>query len=139
MTTVSPSEPEAPPAGWVLDASALLAFLRAEPGGDQVPELLERAVVSSVNWSEVVQKAVEHGVATSGMREDFAALGLEILPFDALQAERTALLRPETRHLGLSLGDRACLALALLRGWPAVTTDHSWEQLQLDVAVRALR
>lgn len=123
----------------MLDASALLAFLQQEPGGDEIAARLDRALISSVNWSEVVQKAIEHEIDTAGMREDFEALGLEIVPFEALQAEEAARLRPATRPLGLSLGDRACLALARLRGWPALTTDRSWDRVALDVVVQVLR
>jgi ribonuclease VapC len=130
------SEPER---GWVLDASALLAMLRGEPGGEKVPDLLQSAALSSVNWAEVIQKSIEHKVDVSGMREDFEALGLEIVPFTVDQAEQVAHLRQETRSLGLSLGDRACLALALERGCSAVTTDRSWTQLSLDVPIENLR
>src|SRR5689334_24230576 len=96
----------------VLDASALLALLHAEPGGDLVKGLLQTASMSTVNWSEVVQKSLDRKVTVQGLRQDLEALGLRILPFTADQAERTAALRAETQHLGLSLGDRACLALA---------------------------
>lgn len=130
------SEPEK---GWVLDASALLAMLRNEPGGEQVPELLAGAALSSVNWAEVIQKSLDYEVDISGLREDFEALGLEIVPFSIDQAEQVARLRRPTRAVGLSLGDRACLALALERGWSAVTTDRAWAEAALDVPIVTLR
>jgi ribonuclease VapC len=123
----------------VLDASALLAMLHAEPGGEEVQRLLLTSSISSVNWSEVVQKSLERGVEVEGMRQDLEVLGLQIVPFSAAQAERAAFLRALTRHLGLSLGDRACLALAAELRLPALTTDRNWADLTLDVEIRVTR
>jgi PIN domain nuclease of toxin-antitoxin system len=123
----------------VLDASALLAVLHEEPGGETVEAVLESAAISTVNWSEVVQKALDRNVETTGLRQDFEALGLEIVPFSAGQAERTAQLRAQTRHLGLSLGDRACLALAAELALPAVTTDRVWSDIEIKVEIRLAR
>jgi ribonuclease VapC len=123
----------------VLDASAVLAMLQAEAGGESVEQHLSRSAISSVNWSEVVQKASEHGVATQNLRTDLEALGLDVVPFSAAQAERAASLREPTRPLGLSLADRACLALALERSSPAFTTDRAWSALALEIEIRVLR
>lgn len=123
----------------VLDASALLAMLQGEPGGDAVQELLETAAISSVNWSEVAQKSLEKQAEIDGLRHDLEALGLEILPFTAVLAETTARLRSATRQAGLSLGDRACLALAALLGLPAVTTDRVWPDVGLPIEIRVVR
>ncbi|HEY4591401.1 MAG TPA: type II toxin-antitoxin system VapC family toxin [Thermoanaerobaculia bacterium] len=123
----------------VLDASALLAMLQEEPGGDVVQELLETAAISSVNWSEVVQKSLERQMEIDGLRHDLEALGLEILPFTGVLAETTARLRSATRQAGLSLGDRACLALAAVLGLPAITTDRIWPDLGLPIKIRVVR
>lgn len=123
----------------VLDASALLALLHSEPGGEAVQDLLERAAISTVNWTEVVQKALERKAETEGLRQDLEALGLRVLPFSADQAEQTARWREPTRSLGLSLGDRACLALAAHLRVPAVTADRVWKDLSLGVEIRLLR
>lgn len=123
----------------VLDASALLALLQGEPGGEVVEELLETATISSVNWSEVVQKALDRQAEIAGLREELEALGLEILPFTSSLAEATAHLRSGTRHAGLSLADRACLALAGTLGLPAITTDRIWLDLGLPVEIRVIR
>ncbi|PYQ66661.1 MAG: PIN domain nuclease [Acidobacteria bacterium] len=123
----------------VLDASALLAMLQEEPGGDVVQELLETAAISSVNWSEVMQKSLERQMDVEGLRYDLEALGLAILPFTAVLAETTAQLRSATRQAGLSLGDRACLALAAVLGLPAITTDRIWPDLGLPVEIRVVR
>jgi ribonuclease VapC len=125
--------------GWVLDASALLAMLQGEPGGEAVQEMLETAVISSVNWAEVAQKALDWQAEIDGLRRELEALGLEIVPFTAVLAETTAELRATTRQAGLSLGDRACLALAALLGLPAVTADRIWSDLRLPIEVRVVR
>ncbi len=113
-----------------------------------VEEMLGTSAISSVNWSEVIQKALEHKIPVKGLREELESLGLEILPFTAGLAEKTAGLREETRSFGLSLGDRACLALAWQTrlgvvaadlGRPAVTTDRVWADLDLRVEVRVVR
>lgn len=124
---------------YALDASALLALLQGEAGGDMVGEVLEHAIISSVNWSEVVQKAAAREVDVEGLRADVEALGLVVLPFSAEEAEEAAALWPRTRHAGLSLGDRACLALARRVGLTALTTDHAWGRLDLPVEVYVLR
>jgi ribonuclease VapC len=125
----------------VLDASALLAALNGEPGGAAVVPLMADAVISAVNWSEVVQKAVAHGVSAdpADLRRDVEALGLNVRPFTASQADIAASLWSSTRHLGLSLGDRACLALATEIGATAVTADVAWARLALSITVRVVR
>lgn len=123
----------------VLDASAVLALLHGEPGGEVIEGLLGTSAISSVNWSEVIQKALEKKTQVEGLREDLESLGLEIVSFTAPLAEKTAHLRADTRSLGLSLGDRACLALAEDLGRPAVTTDKVWGDLNLGIEVRIIR
>ncbi|MBI2164886.1 MAG: type II toxin-antitoxin system VapC family toxin [Chloroflexi bacterium] len=123
----------------VLDASALLAALQGEPGGVAVEARLDQAGLSTVNLAEVMQRSVARGVAVEGLTKDLEALGVTILPFTAEDAQLSASLWPKTRHLGLSLGDRACLALALRLGSPALTTDQVWSQLEVDVNIQVLR
>ncbi len=128
------------PYSCVLDASALLALLQQEPGAETVETLLEEAVISSVNWSEVVQKSLDRGVGLDNLREDLKALGLSIAPFDVEDAEIAAALRRGTAELGLSLADRACIALASRLSIPALTTDSAWAELELEaVFVRLIR
>ncbi|MGB0679813.1 MAG: PIN domain-containing protein [Polyangiales bacterium] len=131
--------PVANPSEVVLDASALLAFLQAEPGADVVEQHLEGAHISLVNWSEVLSKLLAYSVQTGGMRAELTMLGLNFCPPDLVQAERAAALRPPTQSLGLSLGDRFCLALAEQRQAVALTTDRAWGQIEVDIAVRVLR
>ena len=123
----------------MLDASALLALLHVEPGAALVEEAVERAAISTVNWSEVCQRSLARGIDTTDLRADVEGLGIEIEPFTATDAERAAALWPATRKLGLSLGDRACLALASRLDRPALTADRSWVGLPLDVEIRPIR
>jgi ribonuclease VapC len=124
----------APP---VLDASAVLALLQEEPGADEVERLLDGALMSCVNLSEVLQKAEQHGVRTEGLEYDLEALGVEFQVFDASSARSTA--EAWSPGSGLSLGDRACLALAGRVGGTAVTTDARWTGAGLGVDLRVLR
>ncbi|SFD94762.1 type II toxin-antitoxin system VapC family toxin [Nitrosomonas sp. Nm166] len=123
----------------VLDASALLSFLQDEPGSDQVEAILPKAIISSVNWAEVVQKSVMAGVDVNGMRDDLEALGLKVFPFTAEEAELAGRLWQQTRHAGLSLGDRACLSVGIQLQAPVLTADQIWTTLDLPVTVRCIR
>ena len=125
--------------GAVLDASALLALLDGEPGQEVVAPLLPGAVIGSVNLAEVVGKLAERGMPEAEIREALDGLALEVHPVDETLAYATGVLRPGTREHGLSLGDRACLALAATLGLPAYTADRVWAQLDLDVEVRLIR
>jgi ribonuclease VapC len=123
----------------VLDASALLAYLQDEPGSDAVAAVLAESVLSSVNWAEVVQKAVAAGVAVDGMREDLEALGLSIAAFSAQEAEMAGRLWLQTRQAGLSLGDRACLSLGRRLNVPVLTCDRVWQSLNLELEIQVVR
>jgi len=123
----------------VLDASALLAYLREEPGAEVVDGLLAEAVMASVNWAEVVQKALSAGVDVDGMQADLQALGMRVEPFLPVDGERAGRLWPLTRQQGLSLADRACLSLGLRLGLTVVTCDRAWAQLPLNLEIQLLR
>jgi PIN domain nuclease of toxin-antitoxin system len=123
----------------VLDASALLAYLQDEPGGDRVQAVLGQAVLSTVNWAEVVGKARDKEIDTEGLKEDLESLGLGFEPFSTAQAEISGHLKHSTKRLGLSLGDRACLALGHDRGEAVYTADRAWLNLKVGVEVVAIR
>lgn len=116
---------------FILDASAVLAFLNQENGSDKVERLISDSKISAVNVSEVLARSVLLGHTNESARESFAMLGLEIIDFDESHAMKTAELQASTRHLGLSLGDRSCLATAILRDATAVTADRQWKKLKL--------
>lgn len=123
----------------ILDASSLLAFLHDEPGAERVRSALAGALVSAVNWSEVVQKSMQRQADVSGMRQEFVEVGVIFIPFTEEQAEIAAYLWDKTRHHGLSLADRACLALAMERKRPILTADRVWSELGLDLAFLLIR
>lgn len=113
----------------VLDSSAILSVMLAESGSEIVEPMLADALVSTVNVAEVFSKLNEKELLTEKTKSDFQQLGLEIVDYDFEQAMKAAELRPLTKHLGLSLGDRSCLALAILQGGIAVTADRDWSGL----------
>jgi ribonuclease VapC len=123
----------------VLDASALIALLRDEPGAEAVERLLGRAVISVVNWAEVLQRYRAHGVDTAEKRDDVEALGVGIEAFTPADAEAVAELWQPTRSAGLSLADRACLALARRLDVPAHTADRDWRRVDVGVEVVLIR
>jgi len=123
----------------VLDASAILALLAGEPGADVVGACIPDAVVSTVNVAEVGAKLSDRGMADSDARNAVGTLGLEVAMFDEEAAYATAALRGPTRPLGLSLGDRACLALGVARNLPVLTADRNWTGLRVGVEIRLIR
>jgi len=124
---------------YVLDASSLLALFHGEPGAARVESALEGAIVSTVNWTEVIQKSVERAVNVDGMGDELVGTGVTVEVFTQRQAETAGVLWTETRTLGLSLGDRACLSLALERSCPVLTADRAWKKLRLDIEIEVIR
>ena len=124
---------------YVLDASALLALLNEEDGADLVQELLPQAVLSAVNFAEVVTRLVAVGMPEREIREALILLGLKIIPFEDEGAFESGFLYEKTKPLGLSLGDRACLGLAKTLGATALTADRTWQDLNIGVKVKLIR
>lgn len=124
----------------VLDASAVLALLNGEPGSDKLSvQLLNMAASSTVNVAEVHAKLVDRGVDSNDAWEAALAPVRDVVDFTAEHARIAGSLIPHTRTLGLSLGDRACLALALSLKAPVYTTDKAWGKLRLAVPVHVIR
>jgi ribonuclease VapC len=123
----------------VVDASAVLAFLFDEPGADAIRSNLPAASISTVNLCEVYQRAIERGADALTASEKIAALKIAPIDFSRDDALAAARLRAPTRHLGLSLGDRACLALAQRLKLPAFTADSAWTELDIGIDVRLIR
>ncbi|MCY7345723.1 MAG: type II toxin-antitoxin system VapC family toxin [Pyrinomonadaceae bacterium] len=113
----------------ILDASAILAVLQNETGKEKVEPILEKSAISRVNATEVLTKLIEKGMSAREAKQAFDDLELEVIEFNESQSLKAAELRPLTKHLGLSLGDRCCLALAILEKLPAVTADKNWAGL----------
>lgn len=123
----------------VADSSAILALLKREPFDAFDPERLFRATISAVNFSEVVERLCSGGLDELQADEAVGELHLRITDFDAPQARLAAHLRPWTRAAGLSLGDRACLALGKTLGCLVVTADRAWASLDVGVDVVLIR
>jgi ribonuclease VapC len=113
----------------VLDASAVLAFLFQEKGGDKVEALLAGSLLSVVNYAEVITKLYDRGMSVHDAKSLIGNTDIELVEFNSEQAFIVGDLRKSTRHLGLSLGDRACIALAKLKGLQVVTADTAWADL----------
>lgn len=128
------SEPEV-----VADASAIIALLVGEPFERVAPERIAGAWVSAVNFSEVLAKLYEMGVPEGEADTAVARLDFRVLAFDEAQAQVAAALKSVTRQAGLSLGDRACLALAKKLGCGTVTADRAWSKIDVGVDILLIR
>jgi len=124
----------------VLDASAIIAVINRESGIEKLTtQLLARAVGSTVNLAEVQTKLLSRGWTSEQAWEDATSPVREVLPFDEEQARIAGDLSIQTRPLGLSLGDRACLALGISLKAPVYTAERAWKKLKLGVKVHVIR
>ena len=123
----------------VLDASAVLAHIRGERGSDTVEQLAADACMSAVNLAEVISKLMEWSLSAAQADAIVFRYALDVVPFDEELARRAGALRPATKTLGLSLGDRACIALAQREALPVVTTDRHWGKLTLGIEIKIVR
>jgi ribonuclease VapC len=124
----------------VLDASSLLAILNQESGAEVLtPELLSAAAISTVNLAEVHSKLVARGLRSDDAWEAALSPIREALSFTSEHARLVGNLVPQTRPLGLSLGDRACLALGLALKAPVYTADKSWKKLKVGARIHVIR
>ena len=123
----------------VIDASAILALLNKEPGHEIVDSHLPHSIMSTVNLSETLAVLTEIGIAHKDAADLVITLIKEIIPFDEKQAVIAAALRKNTKSNGLSLGDRACLALAKELNLSAVTADKAWANANHSVKVILIR
>ena len=123
----------------VFDSSALLAIIFGEDGAEVAARRLSGGIVSAVNASEIIARLVGFGTSGADARNALLNFGLDIRPFDAALAVAAGQLRAATRAKGLSLGDRACVALAIREQVGIVTADRAWTGLGLDVKVELIR
>lgn len=114
----------------VLDASAVIALLRDEPGANAVLAVLGSAVISAVNLQEVYRHLIADGIPPGVAQELVGDLRMEVRNHDAQAALAAAALGPVTREAGSGLGDRSCMALAIAEQIPAVTADRSWKKVK---------
>lgn len=124
----------------ILDASALLALIHQEEGADIVKPLLKKAIMSTVNVSEVFTALQRADILPKEALTSISDFIQTIIPFDIEQAQLVAELYPFTKSKGLSLGDRACIALGQKLQLPIYTADKIWKELQLDnIDIRLIR
>jgi ribonuclease VapC len=123
----------------VLDSSAMLAALQDEPGAELVAPVLPTASILSVNFAEVVTKLIAGGGDPATVRRDLGTVSIKIVDFDKELAQATGELVLLTKSKGLSLGDRACLALARREKLPVLTTDRAWQDLDVGVKINVIR
>jgi PIN domain nuclease of toxin-antitoxin system len=124
----------------VLDASAMLAVLNDEPGSEKLtPDMLKNSIGSTVNLAEVHTKLVSRGGDPDEAWEDALSAIQRAVPFDEEQARIAGGLVGHTRAFGLSLGDRACLALGFVLNAPVYTTDRYWKDLKVGVRIHVIR
>jgi ribonuclease VapC len=126
-------------AEYVLDASAVLADLHGEPGGDVVRAAMRGSVMSAVNLAEVITKLIDHGLTAEQASSLSDQISSEVLDADRRRAGSAGALHAETRRTGVSLGDRFCLALARELSLPALTADRRWKDLGLGVEIQLIR
>lgn len=125
----------------VLDASALLAMLLSEPGGEKVKAALDGALLCAVNLAEIVSHYAKLGASRSDIEAMLRPLPIRVVPVDAALSNEAGMLRPLTLPGGLSRGDRYCLALARREGVPALTAKRRWPDIAAaaDVQVDLIR
>ena len=124
-----------------LDASALLAMLLGEPGGEKVRAVLEGALLCTVNLAEIVSHYAKLGASRPDIEAMLQPLPIQVVPVDAALSYEAGMLRPLTLPGGLSLGDRYCLALAKREGIAALTAERRWPDIAVaaDVTVDLIR
>ncbi len=123
----------------VLDASAVLCLVQGEIGADRVAACIPGALISAVNLAEVVGKLAGAGMPRDDIEGALAGLGLRVAALDGSSAFAVGLLRPATRSHGLSLGDRACLALGVTTGLAVLTADRAWAAVDVDADIEVIR
>ena len=125
----------------VLDTSAVLAYLFAETGAEHVAKVFANAsgLMSSVNYAELVSKLVDRDMPLAAIEATLHNLALEVIAFDEAQALSCGELHTIGKPFGLSLGDRACLALAVFKKLPVLTADKVWLKISLPIKVRLIR
>ena len=121
----------------VVDASVVLAWLQDEPGADEAEPMLMEGVIGAANWSEVLQKARQHGAPIGAVSRLLASFGLRVEAVMQEDGERAADLW--SADSSLSLADRLCLALGLRLGVEVATADTAWLELEAGPKVRLLR
>lgn len=124
---------------FVLDSSAILALINNEAGAQQVEPLISKSIVSAVNFSETLAILEPHGIKTKEGSHLLRAMIKDIIPFTAEHALISSEIYLACQAKGLSLGDRACLALGISSNTPVITADRVWQELSININIRCIR
>jgi len=118
----------------VFDSSAFIALLAKEKGFETIQTHLRNAVISSVNVAEIYKYCIDVQKLTESECQDIIAMsGIKIIDFDEKQSLITAKIYPTTKKYGLSIGDIACVSLAIINNCPIITCDRIWKNIKLNV------
>jgi len=123
----------------VIDSSVALALLFDERGADKAMQSIAGGLCCSVNVTEIVARLIDVGQNAEIASGMFLDLGFDVVPFNRELGILAGQLRESTKHLGLSLGDRACLALAIRENGVVVTADLAWRKLDLGIEMEFIR
>lgn len=124
---------------YVVDSSAVIALLKDETGAEFVREHISNSYVSSVNLAEISTYLIRQGTPEGIVRDTLLSIPYNIIPFDKEQALTTGFLHLHGKKLGLSLGDRSCIALAKSLGFTVLTGDRVWKELQYSIEIKIFR
>jgi len=124
---------------YLLDSSAVLALLLQESGSEYVEARLDSAFISAINSCEVLTKLIQRGISFNDAKQQLALIVQGIIPFDESIAEIAAKLTTHTKTIGLSLGDRACLATGQALNYEIITADKVWKELKLPIKIKLIR
>ena len=122
----------------VFDSSVVIAILKQSRGFESAEKTLSDALISTINLAEVATYLARNSVPSDTIQEVLASFPIQVIPFEETLAIQTGCLYPSCKHLGLSLGDRACLALAISRKLPVLTADQVWSKLDLGIPIQVL-
>jgi PIN domain nuclease of toxin-antitoxin system len=124
---------------FVLDASAVLAFVKSEKGAEKVGPHMNGGMMSAVNYSEVLKKSVEHGGSVEVTAKLLNHAQVVVIPFDSSEAKQAAAMWRSVKASGLSFADRACLALGVAENAVVLTANRRMSETDLAVKVRMIR
>lgn len=123
----------------VLDASAVIAFLKSEPGAEIVAKHLQRSCISTVNLLEVLEKSTRQKQSVDKVVRLLRGWQVEFAPFDEQQVHAATQIKLQVGNADVSLADRACLALGTVRRLPVLTSDRLWSKLKVGIEVIQIR
>jgi ribonuclease VapC len=124
---------------YILDSSALLALINYEPGWENISKIVDNSSINTINLSEVIHKLYDLSLSELNINKIFQTLNFKIIKFDREMAFEAGKLKNQTKQFGLSLGDCACIATAIINKFDILTADKIWLKLDLPIKVISIR